>query len=84
MSSLEIRDTSSPNREISPRVGLTESRISRSRVVLPAPEGPVRNWNEFGLDGEGQVAQNLRAHAVAHAHVLEVHGRAAPSSNSPS
>ncbi len=48
MSSLEIRDTSSPNREISPRVGLTEIRISRSRVVLPAPEGPVRNWNEFG------------------------------------
>ena len=46
--SLEIVETSSPNSDTSPRVGFTESRISRSSVVLPAPDGPVRNWNERG------------------------------------
>ncbi len=33
---------------MSPRVGLSDSSISRSSVVLPAPEGPVRNWKLCG------------------------------------
>ena len=31
-----------------PRVGFSDSSISRSSVVLPAPEGPVRNWKLCG------------------------------------
>ncbi len=46
--SLEMPDTSSPKIETVPRVGFTESRMRRSSVVLPAPEGPVRNWKECG------------------------------------
>ena len=33
----------SPKTRIVPRVGRSESNISRIRVVLPAPDGPVRN-----------------------------------------
>ena len=33
---------------ISPRVGLSDRNSSRSSEVLPAPEGPVRNWKECG------------------------------------
>ncbi len=45
---LEMPLTSSPNTETRPRLGRAESRIRRSSVVLPAPDGPVRNWNECG------------------------------------
>ena len=31
-----------------PRVGRSERNNSRSSDVLPAPEGPVRNWNDCG------------------------------------
>jgi hypothetical protein len=34
---------SSPNSVISPRVGFSDNRMSLSRLVFPAPEGPVRN-----------------------------------------
>ncbi len=44
----EMPLTSSPKIETRPRVGRAESRIRRSSVVLPAPEGPVRNWKERG------------------------------------
>ena len=37
---------SMPNRLTSPRVGRSDRNKSRSSEVLPAPEGPVRNWNE--------------------------------------
>src|SRR5262245_4040955 len=37
-----------PNREISPRVGRCARNRRRRSEVLPAPEGPVRNWNECG------------------------------------
>src|SRR5579872_5652341 len=36
------------NSVMRPRVGLSESSIRRIKVVLPAPEGPVRNWNDCG------------------------------------
>jgi hypothetical protein len=49
--------TSSPNREIRPRVGFTESRIRRNSVVFPAPDGPVRNWNERAAIENERVAQ---------------------------
>ena len=71
----EMPTTSWPKREISPRVGFTDRRISRRSVVLPAPDGPVRNWNELRLDREGEVAQDLRPHAVAHADILELNHR---------
>src|SRR6476646_11410246 len=35
-----------PNRLTSPRVGRSDRNSSRSSEVLPAPEGPVRNWKE--------------------------------------
>ena len=34
---------SRPKTRIVPRVGRSESSMSRMRVVLPAPDGPVRN-----------------------------------------
>ena len=37
-----------PNSVISPRVGRSARNSRRSSEVLPAPEGPVRNWNECG------------------------------------
>ena len=37
-----------PNRVISPRVGRSDRNSRRSSELLPAPEGPVRNWNECG------------------------------------
>ena len=46
--SLESVATSWSNSEIKPRVGLSERYSSRSSEVLPAPEGPVRNWKECG------------------------------------
>ena len=33
---------------MSPRVGFSDKKRRRRSVVLPAPEGPVRNWNELG------------------------------------
>ena len=33
---------------IRPRVGFSDSRMRRISVVLPAPDGPVKNWNECG------------------------------------
>ena len=39
---------SRPNRVMKPRVGRSARRIRRNRVVLPAPEGPVRNWKDCG------------------------------------
>ena len=47
----EMRETSLPKSVISPRVGFSERKSSRSSVVLPAPEGPVRNWNDRGSIG---------------------------------
>ena len=35
----------------------------RSSEVLPAPDGPVRNWNECRFDAESEVAQHLRVRA---------------------
>ncbi len=43
-----MRLTSSPKIVTSPRVGATDISMRRNSVVLPAPEGPVRNWNERG------------------------------------
>ena len=40
--------TSRPNTDTSPRVGFSDRNRSRSSEVLPAPDGPVRNWNECG------------------------------------
>ena len=31
-----------------PRVGFSVNRMSFNSVVLPAPEGPVRNWKLCG------------------------------------
>ena len=39
---------SRPKIRIMPRVGLSESSMRRSKVVLPAPDGPVRNWKLCG------------------------------------
>ena len=39
--------TSWPNMVIRPRVGRSDRNSRRSSVVLPEPDGPVRNWNEF-------------------------------------
>ena len=41
-------ETSWPNMLIRPRVGRSDRNSSRSSEVLPAPDGPVRNWNECG------------------------------------
>ena len=30
-----------------PRVGLSDRNSRRNSVVLPAPDGPVRNWNDL-------------------------------------
>ena len=35
-----------PNSVISPRVGRSVMNNRRSSVLLPAPDGPVRNWND--------------------------------------
>ena len=43
-----MRLTSWPNRWICPRVGVIDMNIRRSSDVFPAPEGPVRKWNEPG------------------------------------
>ena len=56
---------------IRPRVGRSDRNSIRSSEVLPAPEGPVRNWNELPFDAEGEVAQHLRAEPVAQADILE-------------
>ncbi len=32
-----------------PRVGFSVASIIFSSVVLPDPDGPERNWNDFGL-----------------------------------
>ena len=34
--------------EIRPRVGFSDMNSRRRSEVLPAPDGPVRNWNEPG------------------------------------
>ena len=36
------------NTVIRPRVGRSDRNNSRSSDVLPAPDGPVRNWNDCG------------------------------------
>jgi len=41
--SLSSLDASSPNIWIVPRVGRSDKSIRRKIVVLPAPDGPVRN-----------------------------------------
>ena len=33
---------------ISPRVGRSDRNSRRNSEVLPAPDGPVRNWNDCG------------------------------------
>ena len=43
-----MRATSEPYISMTPLVGRKESMMSLSNVDLPAPEGPVRNWNEQG------------------------------------
>ncbi len=43
-----MRAVSRPNRLISPRVGFSERNRRRSNEVLPAPDGPVRNWKVCG------------------------------------
>jgi hypothetical protein len=42
-----ISEMSRPNMRIRPRVGCSDRKSSLSSVVLPAPEGPVRNWKDF-------------------------------------
>ena len=37
-----------PNSVTSPRVGRIERNSSRNSEDFPAPDGPVRNWNECG------------------------------------
>ena len=63
--------TSWPNSVISPRVGRIERNRSRSNEVLPAPEGPVRNWNECGSSRNADVAQHLRTEAIAQTYVFK-------------
>ncbi len=41
-----MRARSLPKTVISPRVGFSDRNSSLSSVVLPAPEGPLRNWKE--------------------------------------
>src|SRR5262249_9935643 len=38
--------TSWPNRVTSPRVGRSDRNSRRKSELLPAPEGPVMNWND--------------------------------------
>ena len=38
--------TSRPRTEIVPRVGFRARNSMRNRLLLPAPEGPVRNWKD--------------------------------------
>ena len=73
-SSFEIGATSSPKREIRPRVGFTDMRIGARRRLAGAGRAG-EELEGIRLDGEGQVAQDLGPHAVAHAHILEVHDR---------
>src|SRR6201999_387295 len=47
ISSLPSSETSWPNRLTRPRVGRSDRNNSRNSEVLPAPEGPVRNWKEW-------------------------------------
>ncbi len=42
---------------------------------LAGARRPGEELERIGLDREGEVAQDLRAHAVAHAHILELHDR---------
>ena len=56
---------------IRPRVGFSDRNSRRSSVVLPAPDGPLRNWNERSRDVERDVAEDLRSHSVAQADILE-------------
>src|SRR5262245_46821508 len=46
--SFESVEMSCPNTVIKPRVGFSDKNKRRSKEVLPAPDGPVRNWNECG------------------------------------
>ena len=39
------------NSVIRPRVGRSDRNSMRSSEVLPAPDGPVRNWNECRRSG---------------------------------
>ena len=39
--------------------------MSRKSVVLPAPDGPVKNWNDCGPIVEADILQDLRPHPVA-------------------
>ena len=69
-----------PNSEIRPRDGRSARYISFSRLVLPAPLGPVRKWNEPAGELHGDVAQHLGARAVPHADILEAYqGARSPS-----
>ena len=45
--------------------------MRRISDVLPAPDGPVRNWNERGSMSKAEIAQDFRPDAVAQADILE-------------
>src|SRR5213078_3227250 len=47
ISSLASSETSWPNRLTRPRVGRSDRNSSLNSEVLPAPDGPVRNWKEW-------------------------------------
>ncbi len=67
----EMRERSLPKTVISPRVGFSDRNSSLSSVVLPAPDGPLRNWNEPVGNMEGDVAEDLRTHSISQADILE-------------
>ena len=56
---------------IRPRVGFSDRKKSRMSVVLPAPDGPVRNWNDFGAIWNDRSRRTSGSHAVAQADILE-------------
>ena len=70
-----MRARSLPNTVISPRVGFSDMNSSRSSVVLPAPDGPLRNWKERSRNLEGDVAEDFRTHPVAQADIFEADQR---------
>ena len=60
---------------ISPRVGFSDRKKSRISDVLPAPDGPVRNWNDFGAMSKERSRRTSGPDAVAQADILEAdHG----------
>ena len=65
-------DASSPKMRMTPRVGRNESSINRKSVVLPAPDGPVRNWKLCGAMLKFRSRENFRAHSVSEAYIFEM------------